>query len=414
MTDNPLPPTAIELAAALRDGRASVEADQLSLSWDCDYMSSGAVWPDTVITITMGDWSTDVPVWLVASYSHGDWSSDSSDGQGSGEPRTSVEETDDNMYVVSLRGGDNISSTLELDAGADLDAATTAASYIEGALMEVYETISVDEPSEDEIDRNCQPDHSTSEWCWVLLPHGCAAVYEEVEIGRHAHPIIPRAGMEDERGVPVIWVAHCDDDRINGLSARTSARLYDVLADRLAEIEWESTLPWLTPGGSSPTVYEHEREAECRLYDWAAAIVHTYEVPAGLTINTDDDGVYLSAAGGEPYHLDLGEMVACIAAGSLAPAVELARAAWGQRRIEADDTSRADAVLAQRDVYVTESDSIASGNCPRGTALFAALMRRQLKPDGDIGAVSARLILAQRDDIFTRRACRHAALRVAS
>ena len=60
-------------------------------------------------------------------------------------------------------------------------------------------------------------------------------------------------------------------------------------------------------------------------------------------------------------------------------------------------------------IYVQIEDSIAAGNCPTGTRQFAGLLLTELT-GGYPAAVRADVILARRNDNFTRRACVQAAL----
>lgn len=85
--------TAQELARALEEGRATVRPEADEIYWDngdgC--ANSGAAWPDTILTISLGDWRVDVPVWLVCAYERGRWTYDHSDGVFSGRPTVDVE-----------------------------------------------------------------------------------------------------------------------------------------------------------------------------------------------------------------------------------------------------------------------------------------------------------------------------------
>lgn len=62
-------------------------------------------------------------------------------------------------------------------------------------------------------------------------------------------------------------------------------------------------------------------------------------------------------------------------------------------------------------VFVQYDDSIAAGNCEPRSQEFREQLHKQLAADGELGAVRADVILSQRDDDYTRRACRVAALR---
>ena len=207
-------PTAIELAAAIRDGRATVEARDTELAWNCGAANCGAVWPDTVIDITLGDWSVAVPVWLVAGYGDGnqydvrpgEWYVESSDGCFRGDPRVTVDEGDEDdgePIAIDIHGGDNISFTLRLDAGYSYDDAATAAVVIEDALSAAYEAITVSEPDASDIDLDDAP-RTYRDTYYVLLRDGASAHVAEIEIVQARHPIIAAAEMDDDCGAPSI------------------------------------------------------------------------------------------------------------------------------------------------------------------------------------------------------------------
>ena len=83
-----------------------------------------------------------------------------------------------------------------------------------------------------------------------------------------------------------------------------------------------------------------------------------------------------------------------------------------QKRKIAQRAEYLDALLASRPVWVQIADSLAAGNCVAGTQHFAEQLQAKIEATGEVGAVLAEKILAFRDDLFTRAACRVAALRV--
>lgn len=90
--------------------------------------------------------------------------------------------------------------------------------------------------------------------------------------------------------------------------------------------------------------------------------------------------------------------------------------AFEQRRIErhlTERNARLDAMIAERghEVYVALADSVASGNCEVGTLDFAKQISPVASVAPELACTSAAAILATRDDQYTRRACRVAALR---
>lgn len=436
--------TALEFAAALAAGTATVAADETTLSWDSGAWgpspNGGACWPDTALTLQMGEWSLDVPVWLVAGYGHhtgcgGGWAYSHSDGQCSGRPQVRLTGDDEDGYAVQICGGDNIGGApTELAAGHDEDAAQEAADAIEAALDAAYDQISVLEPSADDIDVDDGPD--AAETIYALLPTGPRYVEAvALSVCRYDHPFAREAELDeaDRAKAPQAWTIRAEDSwlgrgRISASAppeALADLGRYDsvadareALSDRLADLEREylADLDWLTPGQRRPTLYDYDdaaREALCR---WAEREVEEYAVPVGMTVDRDDDGLYLADAQDQRYHPDLDGLLACVEADSWHPAVEAAvgtlsrRATTDALHARADE---ADRILAERGdhVWVSIADSIAAGNCPRGTADFAARIRGSLQADGALGAVSAATVLSLRDDGYTRRACRAAALR---
>jgi len=64
-------------------------------------------------------------------------------------------------------------------------------------------------------------------------------------------------------------------------------------------------------------------------------------------------------------------------------------------------------------VFVSVEDSLSVGNCKPATESFRAQLAQVLQASGELGAVTAAVILKLRNDEYTRRACRAAALRYA-
>lgn len=62
-------------------------------------------------------------------------------------------------------------------------------------------------------------------------------------------------------------------------------------------------------------------------------------------------------------------------------------------------------------IWVRFQDSLDAGNCQAGTSAFLTSLKEKVNATGEIGAVRASVILAIRDDTYTRAACRTAALR---
>lgn len=130
-------------------------------------------------------------------------------------------------------------------------------------------------------------------------------------------------------------------------------------------------------------------------------------LPAGLDCTNDGRKVYVTEKStGELYHFDCW---------SHAP-LSVVREAFEKRAILRRQEARnaeIDRLLADRAafVWVEYSDSILSGNCESESRRFRESLQKQLSAEGELGAVRADIILAMRDDNYTRRACRVAALR---
>ena len=228
-------PSAIDLAAALRDGRATVTAPE-SVSYDAgDCVNSGAAWPafDLVIEID-GQHALTVPVWCCATWDERErWAISGDDGEHKGFRRPRVVESDDDHYVVAIYGGDNLAGRVcTLDAGADKAAAEAAAEIVGDALARAYEAVEVDEPSADDLD-----DSDVPPWGWTDLSTALG-----IRIGVALHPIIRGGAAEDDRyndGAPgVAWLVRglpaLDDQRYdNRATAESAARemLPEVIAD---------------------------------------------------------------------------------------------------------------------------------------------------------------------------------------
>jgi hypothetical protein len=95
--------------------------------------------------------------------------------------------------------------------------------------------------------------------------------------------------------------------------------------------------------------------------------------------------------------------------------VEEVASALRARKVNAR-ASRLDELIKQHGnrIWVGLVDSIAGGNCQAGTQAFAKSFAQQLSACGDLGAATAEAILRVRNDSFTLRACRVAALRYES
>jgi hypothetical protein len=98
----------------------------------------------------------------------------------------------------------------------------------------------------------------------------------------------------------------------------------------------------------------------------------------------------------------------------LSDSPERVRRALADRRINSRN-AELDALIKSQParIWVSVEDSLAAGNCKAGTQNFVSTVLEKLQPAGEIGAVRADVLLSIRNDDFTRRAARVAALRLA-
>jgi hypothetical protein len=178
-------PAAMELAAALRDGSATVTAEETALALDPGGMHNGPAWARTNLLIRLGDWSLELPVWCVACWGDDSssaeagatrqsvWSWSDSDGQFRGRPRVEAMSIDYRStvflnkpkilklfsggehkadWVIAISGGQNVSEATLLEGRyASDELAEADAQVIRQALDNAYDSISVPEPSDEDL-----------------------------------------------------------------------------------------------------------------------------------------------------------------------------------------------------------------------------------------------------------------------
>lgn len=206
-------PTAIELADALRDGRATIERPE-TVAYDegQGVVNSGAAWPDWTIDISLGGWTLTVPVWAVVSWDrHGDWSQDESDGCYRGYRAPELVGDAEDGYEVIITGGDNLRGEIaRLDAGRDEAPAEAALDVIADALRAAYLSTTVAEPDIDILDESDVPrrwhrdGHNPN---WVSEPLGVYAapaiheiVTDETDVAHVDY------ATYDEGGGGIVWL----------------------------------------------------------------------------------------------------------------------------------------------------------------------------------------------------------------
>ncbi|MCS6948319.1 MAG: hypothetical protein NZM12_11955, partial [Steroidobacteraceae bacterium] len=144
-----------------------------------------------------------------------------------------------------------------------------------------------------------------------------------------------------------------------------------------------------------------------------AARVYRRFAPAGYEVRMDrTHPVLVERATGELYHLPV------IRDRCPSAWIERGVQAFARRRAERRHEERdaaLDRLLAERgdEIYVSIADSLAAGNCEPMTLDFARRVSYVARVLPDLACAPASVILAKRDDAFTRRACRVAAMRYA-
>lgn len=170
------------------------------------------------------------------------------------------------------------------------------------------------------------------------------------------------------------------------------AHLREMMTDRLTEME---PLAHLTCGQNDDGVLYVSTEDYEAPYEPRFADDHAYE------------------GRGEIYHLDEDDAAAVCMQGWIAVLAQV-RAAFGTRQVLAAShewQQQMDEIIAARDPFVSLDDSLAAGNCRAMSVRFRDQIEATLEATGAIGAVRASVVLALRDDAYTRRAARQAASR---
>lgn len=137
-------------------------------------------------------------------------------------------------------------------------------------------------------------------------------------------------------------------------------------------------------------------------------------VPDWLTTGTDDDGWYVASEDDEDerYHFSSEDATSLLKNG-WSGVLDTLREALGTRATLAaliEERTKLDAIVTELDPFVGVEDSLASGNCRAVTDIVTREMREIV--GGEVGAVRASLLLAHRDDQYSRRAVRQAARRL--
>lgn len=167
--------------------------------------------------------------------------------------------------------------------------------------------------------------------------------------------------------------------------------------------------------GDDGKVYRQHGAAEKALVQMVRDRIGDIDTPDGLDVEWDGDAIAVTPEGAnEPYHLDADEIAAvCTSPAGWLAVWDSIMGAYRQRETLAARrgwNESMDAVIAEKDPFVGIADSIAGGNCRAMSEEFARLICE--REGGEVGAVRASRILAIRDDVYTRRACRMAAARM--
>jgi len=281
------------------------------------------------------------------------------------------------------RGGDRCVAGLVLAAGDDLNP-------------------TVPEPDIDDIDTAGKP--SERDLIHILVSNAIV----EASIDTHRHPASDyREPRRDDRDAEDEFPVAYTVSRMPAIDAEVYTSL-DKARDALAK---------LTDDGE---LYDDDDAARTAL---AEACAKQLTAPEGMEIAQEDgdpDGPLALTCpdSAESYHLGDAEMTACLRAGSFAPVMDAVAEAMGRRAVLAAMRERNESVdewLVSHPVFVGIPDSLTAGNCPQGTRAFADIVAEQLHVDSPaIGGIRSDVMLSHRDDVYTRRAARMAALRVMS
>lgn len=262
----------------------------------------------------------------------------------------------------------------------------------------------VAEPSQDDIATDGKPYDEESVY---FIADG---EVREAKIQIYRHPGTDYDAQEDtEDSFPVAVIV----DGIESLAGET----FDSIAQSRKKIEREI----------DGEIYESESDADSSLqHQLAERLTDEVSDPAGMTvilhdedehsdgwlsIRPDDDDEW----DGETYHLDTDEIRQCLHAGSYAPIMDAVQEAFGTRAALAalrERNEQLDEWLGEHPVFVGVDDSLRSGNCRGATEE----LRRTFSSEAgaEIGAVRSDFLLSRRDDMYTRRAVRMAAVRAMS
>lgn len=381
---------------------ASVECTDAQ-SWQSDWREeSNAAWPTYTLTIT-ADGMDDIEVigWHLVGVlgpdgnrRHAEWDTEDSDGAANGLPH--VDEWD-------IRGGANVGGVIPIpcwrgESGwLTLDRASLGQDHYRGALSDAASHADHGhEPTWQDVDRDDMETHETR-----YIIRDSRIIEIEILTG---------------------GIAGHDVERYDGPDAG-QYRYYTVTeyyatawstseTDDIYESE-EEVVQSLCDLADNETSYTDEDDAKAAL---ARLAYDAHDIPDGMDCDIDDAGLYVQPEDEDEdedarYHLDAGQCSRVIrygwssVMGDIVDALGIRATLAGARQWQEE----MDEIIDRCDPFVSVSDSLAGGNCRAETDRFRATLCDKL--GGDVGAVRASVILAIRDDLYTRRACRVAAQR---
>jgi len=368
-------------------------------SWQSDWRTeSGAAWPtydleiraDGMPTIEVQGWHLVGQMGPDGNRQYEEWATEDDDGSGMGLPRVSD-------------GGDG----WEIDSGNNVDGGGPIPCWRQGGRWVTLDREALDDSIRDAAS---DADHGDE-------PSWDDVTVDDMEIKEHRYII--RDSAVEEISILTGGIAGHD--------------VYMTYRD-VDDMEYYATA-WAVEG--SDAVYRDEAGALAALREIAdngkaytteakalaalgRIVMDAHDAPAGLEMGIDDDGLYVVADDAEDnaearFHLDSRQLTAVARNGWMVVVDDVIDALGIRATLDAarEWQSEMDRIVAEKNPWVMIEDSIGAGNCPAGSKSFAADLARRIGASGpeSIGAARASLILATRNDAFTRRAVRVAAQR---
>jgi len=379
-------------------------------SWQSDWRTdSNVAWPTYDLEITaegmpaieVTGWHVVGPMGPDGNRQHEEWATEDSDGAGTGLPRVEGWTIDagDNMsgggLIPCWRQGDR---WVTLDREALDDSIRDAASDADHGGEPTWDDVTVDDM---EINEHRYIIRDSAVEKIGILTGGIAGhdVVRSVEHGEDAEGYMTYRDVDDTEYYATAWAVENSDG------------IYQTKEQALDAVREASV---------TGKAYATEAKALAAL---GRIVMDEHDAPAGLETGIDEDGLYVVADDAEDnaearFHLDSRQLTAVAHNGWMVVVDDVIDALGVRATLDAarEWQSEMDRIVAEQDPWVMIEDSVGAGNCPAGSRSFAADLARRIGASGpeSIGAARASLILATRNDAFTRRAVRVAAQRTLS